>query len=470
MSQIRAIFDNIQHHIGAEIQGATHYIRLAMAWLTDQNLYEQLCRRANDGVKVELLLLNDDINNNARNIDLERLRQTGAEVLLVSPGERNRMHNKFCIIDAHTVITGSYNWTFQAQQNDENIVIVSDDLDFAADYVRNFNRLKQKYGGKASGGSPNLGALSKRLEMLRNALALADADDILQQRQKTAHLLTDIPQEWLKIEDCLRQNNHQEAVALIGKWLQNLIALAVYEDHEQEELKFELKALEVQLNALRDEKTEVEALISAFNQRYHLELGHLVLEILELQKLQAEQAAEQAPDDEAKQNAYEELKNQFKEFFNEYDFAREKQKHTPNLSSDDENLLKTLYKKAVKLCHPDTVQEEAMKPEAEQIFKELNNANEAKDIARVQQILDYLENGKPFSAADSKGMQKEQLRARIAHLKKALDNLLEEIAQLRNSDAYELIVQIGADWDNYFAKAKQQLETKLKHLKKQQTP
>jgi phosphatidylserine/phosphatidylglycerophosphate/cardiolipin synthase-like enzyme len=37
------------------------------------------------------------------------------------------MHRKFCIIDNHVVITGSYNWTKNAaERNDENIMIVQD--------------------------------------------------------------------------------------------------------------------------------------------------------------------------------------------------------------------------------------------------------------------------------------------------------------------------------------------------------
>ena len=115
-----------------------------MAWLTDQNLYDLLCNKAITGIKVELLLIKDDINKNAFNIDLEQLRQiNNAEIVFMVPEDFRKMHNKYCIIDSHTVITGSYNWTYQAQQNDENIVIVSGDPEFATDYIQNFNNLKQ---------------------------------------------------------------------------------------------------------------------------------------------------------------------------------------------------------------------------------------------------------------------------------------------------------------------------------------
>lgn len=462
MSQIRVVFDNIQHQIGKEIQGSTHSIRIATNWLTDQDLYDLLCNKANEGLRVELLLLKDDINNNRLNIDVELLRQSGAEVLLVNLG--NGMYSKFCISDTATVINGSYNRELQAQQNDEYIVIVGDDPDFVAGYIDCFNRLKQKYRGKVTGKSPDLASLSKRLEMLRNAIALFDTDDELQQRKKIAQLFIEQPKEWLSIENCLNRNDLEEAVLLINNWLQNLIALSVFEDPEVEELQFELKVIEIQMKALRDEKTEMETLISAFNRRYHAELSSLILKLLELEAETAEQAAEQAPNDEAKQSAYEELKNRFKEFFNQYHTEKEKQKKTSVLTPEDEKLLRTLYRKASRLCYPDLIQDKELHDEAERIFKELNNANEAKDIARVREILDLLENGKPFTPSDNSKLKKEQLRTRVSHLKQSLYNLLQEIDQFNSSETYKTIIAIGNDWDAYFNNAKTQLQNKIDNL------
>ena len=49
------------------------------------------------------------------------------------------MHNKYCIIDNDTVITGSYNWTTAAEtKNDENITIhciCSDGSDLVKKYI-----------------------------------------------------------------------------------------------------------------------------------------------------------------------------------------------------------------------------------------------------------------------------------------------------------------------------------------------
>ena len=50
------------------------------------------------------------------------------------------MHNKFCIIDHKTVITGSYNWTRKAKTNDENITVTKDSPELATDFVTEFQR------------------------------------------------------------------------------------------------------------------------------------------------------------------------------------------------------------------------------------------------------------------------------------------------------------------------------------------
>jgi hypothetical protein len=52
------------------------------------------------------------------------------------------MHNKYCIIDSNTVITGSYNYTYFAESiNQENIVIIKDNEDIINKYKENFNKL-----------------------------------------------------------------------------------------------------------------------------------------------------------------------------------------------------------------------------------------------------------------------------------------------------------------------------------------
>jgi hypothetical protein len=52
-----------------------------------------------------------------------------------------RMHHKFLVIDGETTITGSFNWTFQAnRKNDENLVIINEKI-LSQKYTAEFDRI-----------------------------------------------------------------------------------------------------------------------------------------------------------------------------------------------------------------------------------------------------------------------------------------------------------------------------------------
>lgn len=51
------------------------------------------------------------------------------------------MHHKFCVIDESVVITGSFNWTSQAVQFNQENIIFYENKDLAAKYVAEFNKL-----------------------------------------------------------------------------------------------------------------------------------------------------------------------------------------------------------------------------------------------------------------------------------------------------------------------------------------
>ena len=54
------------------------------------------------------------------------------------------MHNKFCVIDLNTVITGSFNWTYSAATiHEENIIIETSNIIMSKDFSRQFKKLKQ---------------------------------------------------------------------------------------------------------------------------------------------------------------------------------------------------------------------------------------------------------------------------------------------------------------------------------------
>lgn len=62
--------------------------------------------------------------------------------------EQDFMHNKVMILDDHLVVTGSFNFSENAELNDENLLILNS-AQVAAAYTSYFDRLYAAYGGQA---------------------------------------------------------------------------------------------------------------------------------------------------------------------------------------------------------------------------------------------------------------------------------------------------------------------------------
>jgi phosphatidylserine/phosphatidylglycerophosphate/cardiolipin synthase-like enzyme len=68
-------------------------------------------------------------------------------------GPRSKMHHKFAILDGRIVLTGSYNWTLESEeQNFEDLVILRDPQ-LVANYSREFGALWAEAVGR--GGAVN---------------------------------------------------------------------------------------------------------------------------------------------------------------------------------------------------------------------------------------------------------------------------------------------------------------------------
>ena len=131
-------FDNIQDVLTKRVALSQHSICIAVAWFTNDIIFESLKSALNKKVKVKVVILNDLINRNEFGLDFGILTKLGAEVRFAK-SDKGTMHNKFCIIDK-VVITGSYNWTYHANKNDENI-LMTDEESVVNNYIMEFDRL-----------------------------------------------------------------------------------------------------------------------------------------------------------------------------------------------------------------------------------------------------------------------------------------------------------------------------------------
>ena len=135
---INICFENIENNLSATISIAKKRIFVAVAWFTNSRLYDDLISATGRNVEVKILILDDILNRSEFGLDFGVLSKLGAEIRFAK-SDKGTMHNKFCIID-DLVITGSYNWTYHANKNIENI-LMTDEESIVSSYKEEFDRL-----------------------------------------------------------------------------------------------------------------------------------------------------------------------------------------------------------------------------------------------------------------------------------------------------------------------------------------
>lgn len=131
-----AHFLGIQDGILEMLDSAKVSIRVAMAWFTNEVLFEKLVEKYKEGIDVKVVIFDDGINKK-HGVDIEKLPH-----VKVRGSRGGLMHNKFCVVDNQIVITGSYNWSTNAEtKNDENIAIQKDPT-LATIYSVEFRKLE----------------------------------------------------------------------------------------------------------------------------------------------------------------------------------------------------------------------------------------------------------------------------------------------------------------------------------------
>lgn len=139
----KAYFQNIRWNILEQINKAEKEIKIAVCWFTNQQLFDAICEKLDSQVHVELIILNDYINNREDGLDFQRFIDLGG--YLYFGNNESPMHNKYCIIDGRMLINGSYNWTYYAEnKNEENVIIHFEKQELTNAFESNFERIKSE--------------------------------------------------------------------------------------------------------------------------------------------------------------------------------------------------------------------------------------------------------------------------------------------------------------------------------------
>ena len=121
-----------------EIQSAETSIHFMAFSFTHDRLGKAMCNRFEAGIKVQGVFEERQANN--QYAEYERMQQAGLSVVLDT--NSGAMHHKVIVIDGETVITGSYNFSKNAEtRNYENLLIIKGNQEIAAEYLAEFQRI-----------------------------------------------------------------------------------------------------------------------------------------------------------------------------------------------------------------------------------------------------------------------------------------------------------------------------------------
>ncbi len=128
--------DACAEHIISLIDNANTSVHVAVYSFTLDALGDALVRAKQRGLDVKVIVEKDQLSQYS---EYQRLKSAGIPVRVDS--NPASMHNKFAVIDGEIVITGSFNWSKNADtRNDENIVVIRSE-GLAFDYEKEFQEL-----------------------------------------------------------------------------------------------------------------------------------------------------------------------------------------------------------------------------------------------------------------------------------------------------------------------------------------
>ena len=141
VTEHNVVFDAIQDEVIQGIRDAKFIIWAAVAWFSNEAIYQELLAKKKQGLNVRIIVSQEDSNKNM----ISKLKENKFDVVVIPRwGNRgyNRMHDKFCIIDMDYVMHGSYNWTPTANKNVETLATALDHelvTKFAKEFMELYN-------------------------------------------------------------------------------------------------------------------------------------------------------------------------------------------------------------------------------------------------------------------------------------------------------------------------------------------
>lgn len=139
---IKIYFDDLENVVQRELLMAQKSVKIAIAWITFSNYQTIFKTLVNNKVEVEILVSDSDKLQKDMSY-VNTYRAMGIKVRICKmPSKYNYMHHKFAIIDDEVILNGSFNWTFNAGKNFENLSVINGEPNLVSDFLLEYNKIK----------------------------------------------------------------------------------------------------------------------------------------------------------------------------------------------------------------------------------------------------------------------------------------------------------------------------------------
>ena len=117
-------------------------LNIAIFSITRDNFAKAIIEVFKRGIKVRVIADDECVKNYGS--DVYRLASNGIPCKTDNSAQFH-MHNKYAIIDESVIVTGSFNWTTQAINNNQENLLFYEDKDIAGQYLKEFNKLWNEF-------------------------------------------------------------------------------------------------------------------------------------------------------------------------------------------------------------------------------------------------------------------------------------------------------------------------------------
>lgn len=129
-AKVKVFFDrDIHKEMIRQIKNAKESIYICMAWIRHEDYRDAILEAKKRVKEIEINVTYVDKEKESEKKGSKPITDNFIEeninINIIRKGKSQDMHNKYCIIDNKIVITGSFNWSYQAANyNFENIVVI----------------------------------------------------------------------------------------------------------------------------------------------------------------------------------------------------------------------------------------------------------------------------------------------------------------------------------------------------------